>query len=104
MRSMTRWGIALATAAAALLAVAPQARAQANNCMYNGREYPEGVVICQAGLRNLCMNGEWQSKEFCNGTPDGAVVGSNYGAARVIEVPVPVPVPAEPAAQAVDDD
>ena len=75
--------------AAACLCAAAAAHAGANNCSYNGREYAEGVVICQAGLRNLCMNGEWQSKDFCNGTPDGAIVGGNVGGERVIEVPVP---------------
>jgi hypothetical protein len=80
-------------------AAATAAWGQANNCMYNGREYPEGVIICQSGLRNLCMNGEWQTKEFCSGVPDGQVIGGGPGGVpAVIEVPVPVP-----AAEADDD-
>ncbi|HZR85078.1 MAG TPA: hypothetical protein VFD92_28540 [Candidatus Binatia bacterium] len=80
---MRRWiAIVGLAAAAAVLGSAAPAAAGANRCMYNGVEYGEGVVICQAGLLNLCMNGEWQSKGgVCDGTPDGAVVSGAGGAA-----------------------
>ena len=79
-----------AFAAAAWMASAVPTRAGANNCTYNGQDYGEGAVICQAGLLNLCMNGVWQSKgSFCNGTPDGAVVGGGGSLPVIIEVPAP---------------
>jgi hypothetical protein len=91
-----RSGVGIAAAAlvvAALLAGAVPASAGANRCMYNGQEYEEGTLICQAGLVNLCMNGVWQSKgSFCNETPDGGVIGGGGGSAPVV---IEVPAPAE---------
>ncbi len=88
MRRRARRGLReaiLALGVGAAIAAPGVAEAGANRCSYNGQVYAEGLVICQAGLLNLCMNGEWQSKgSFCNGTPDGAVVGGGGGAAPVI--------------------
>ena len=49
-------------AAITLLFVAPElARAQSQACRYEGREFPEGSSVCQGGLRQNCVNGEWQN-------------------------------------------
>ncbi len=66
--------------AAAMLVAGPlhavSAHAGANRCTYNGREFEQGAMICQAGLEQLCMNGEWQNQgRFCSGVPDGAMLG-----------------------------
>lgn len=45
------------------------------NCLYEGRAYPTGVVVCQAGQALLCSDGEWQTTgRFCDGVPDGEVM------------------------------
>ena len=58
----------------AWLAAAPvTASAQEQTCTYGGQQYDEGVTICQAGLRQTCMNGTWQNLdgERCDGDDDG---------------------------------
>ena len=71
MRSGWKWML-VAAWIAALPAVAT---AQDQGCTYEGERYAEGTTVCQAGLRQTCMNGTWQSVdgERCGGGDDAAV-------------------------------
>ena len=53
--------IAFVLIAGLLLAGTGPAAAQSQSCRYEGQEYPEGTSVCQAGLRQNCVNGEWQN-------------------------------------------
>lgn len=44
-----------------LFGAATLADAQDQSCIYEGERYAEGTTVCQAGLRQTCMNGTWQS-------------------------------------------
>ena len=63
MKLRTRTATSWLGAVAVVTLCAGSAAAQANNCTWNGQEYAEGTTVCQNGLRQLCMNGEWQNND-----------------------------------------
>ncbi len=64
-------------------------------CLYNDRAYATSVAVCQAGLVQLCVGGEWQTTgRFCDGVPDGQTLGiPELGPGQVTVDPGPPPVP-----------
>ena len=58
---MMRSGWALIAVIGLVVGSAPYAAAQSQGCTYEGQRYEEGMTICQAGLKQNCVNGTWQS-------------------------------------------
>ncbi|HZR85079.1 MAG TPA: hypothetical protein VFD92_28545 [Candidatus Binatia bacterium] len=84
-----------AACALVLVAFAPRgAAASKGDCRYRGRTIAQGVAVCQAGLVQLCMNGEWQDQgRFCS-APDGSVLGKPFLGPGQVDVQTPEePVP-----------
>lgn len=53
-------GRVMMVATALWLGGAGAAVAQDQGCNYEGRHYEEGAAVCQAGLKQNCVNGQWQ--------------------------------------------
>jgi hypothetical protein len=76
---------------AVFCAVALPGRAAAQQqCMLNGRQYPENAQVCSGGLVQFCTNGTWQNNE---GARCDAQSGSYLGARRPLEEKSAEPVP-----------
>ncbi len=61
------------TLLALVLFAAPQsAQAQEQSCLWEGQTYPEMSTICQNGLLQTCINGDWQNNggERCDDEDD----------------------------------
>jgi hypothetical protein len=50
--------------------------ATAADCRLDGRAYPPNVMICQGGLAQVCVNGNWQNNDGlrCD-QPTGTLLG-----------------------------
>jgi len=80
-----RRGAFLFAATVLLATAAPAAWAQEQACLYEGKTYPEGSTVCQAGLLQTCVNGEWQSPgggARCDQNADDEVVGEGVPGAQ----------------------
>jgi len=62
--------------------------AQGQACLYEGQTFPEGSEVCQAGLLQNCVNGEWQNDggERCDQNDDDAIEGNSVtGAGPMVD-------------------
>ena len=90
MTKRTWIGLAVASF---ILSAPAMSEAQGQSCLYEGQTYDEGTTICQSGLRQTCMNGNWQSLsgERCNVSQNRQVQQPTGN----IEVPPQEPEPEE---------
>jgi hypothetical protein len=65
------------TVLALVASAAPAAAQQSETCLYEGRRFASGQVICQSGQVQTCIGGEWQGNgSFCDGGSNGAYIGT----------------------------
>lgn len=51
----------------------------AKSCVYNGQEYSDGSVVCQAGTKHQCRDGSWDDLgSSCTAEQDGVLIGEDY--------------------------
>lgn len=97
----TRGGFALAAALAATVLAGSASAQDDGSCSWAGRRYASGYAVCQSGMVQTCIGGEWQGNgSFCVGSPDdqalgvpvmGAVDDANARAARMRLQNAPLP-------------
>jgi len=72
----SRWSL---SGAAVLIAVVSAGAASAQDdgsCSWAGRRYASGYAVCQSGIVQTCIGGEWQGNgTFCVGSPDDHALG-----------------------------
>lgn len=72
----TRGGFTLAAVLAATLLAGPASAQDDGSCSWAGRRYASGYAVCQSGLVQTCVGGEWQGNgTFCVGSPDDHALG-----------------------------
>ncbi len=74
--SSTRGAFSMAAVLTASILAATASAQDDGSCSWAGRRYASGYAVCQSGMVQTCIGGEWQGNgTFCVGSPDDQALG-----------------------------